>query len=902
MSLVTIGTSLISPTDVVFIYYDDVTFEASSAVYATSSLPYPTGGWPTYEEGQTLTAVCNGTTKYEYSFTTFSPYYEVEIESNSYYCEFNPPVCDLTFPNPAVTTDETSEGANDGTATVFATGTGGFVTYYLDGYGTSGGYFLDLAPGDYTVTAEDAKGCTATISFTINPFIVPSGTRYKYRLKFTTVLTGIEYELKFLDQKNFYDEEIYPLDLTGTDSPLMPKTTNSNEDKTEVICPSSLRINLLYDGETFSITEFALAAERDWKIELYRNGELDWQGWLLPDEIQDLYADPQYPIQLIATDGLLSLKGATFSDLSIYNTYSDGIRTYSPIFGIRKWVYLLRICLEQLGYDYGETTLVSSLTYQSYNANQWLNYSTWADVFYDENDNPVSVYDALVILLGSLHLQIFQHKGKFQIRDINDLYYRNSGILATQFSQSVIKFNKAFTTVTTGVAPDNSVVGYNKINRPINPQQTLNYDKAYNRLEAKIDFSLLSLLYENPSFEINSVVGELPEGFQDLHGGISQKGLIDTDAYDGKWSLQVGWNTSLTYPESIDHFFETEAPFYSVDQPNKSAKVSFMWKPSPDNFDFIDGMWGVTFSFAIVFIDGTSGNGYFLKTPDFKPYNILQWSDGSDTTDFNSVTENTWQGLDGGYTFDYWDGDAVAIKGFPTTDYTGWQSFSIDTGAFPESGIGKLLLRFYGAAFIPFQPLQTVPIPFTGKGNFFFYTNNVGYYRIDNLNITLSDAVNPYNRQIGESHVIKNVTEYAKAEKKQVDLKLFTYPNNKRIAGNFMYGDVYDTASLSNEWLFRLSPDLTPARLPTNVLKRIARNYQRPMFKWQGDILSDVINYNMIFTIEGLDGRMFIPFTIEMDLRNSVGNIVLIEIDDTATQDGYTYSPLFEKSARNNLT
>ncbi len=130
---------------------------------------------------------------------------------------------------------------------------------------------------------------------------------------------------------------------------------------------------------------------------------------------------------------------------------------------------------------------------------------------------------------------------------------------------------------------------------------------------------------------------------------------------------------------------------------------------------------------------------------------------------------------------------------------------------------------------------------------------------------------------------------------------MFTYPKNKRVSGNVSYGDDYLTSLITNEWYFQLSVEQKPDRLPANVTKRFAKNYQRPMYKWQGDFFGDGINFYMVFTITGI-ARVFVPFTIEHDIRNSQGNMVLIETDDTQMQSIYLYTPVYEKSARNNLS
>jgi hypothetical protein len=69
----------------------------------------------------------------------------------------------------ATATGETASGANDGTAT--ANPSGGTPAYtYLWSTGETTATIINLAPGNYTVTATDANGCTAVQVITVNSF------------------------------------------------------------------------------------------------------------------------------------------------------------------------------------------------------------------------------------------------------------------------------------------------------------------------------------------------------------------------------------------------------------------------------------------------------------------------------------------------------------------------------------------------------------------------------------------------------------------------------------------------------------------------------------------------------------------------------------------------------------
>lgn len=1008
MPLVVLGTIRTDPDTIINVGYDNESYIADFRVFldrfsvAPETLDSPIG------------VACNGTTKVTYNFIPQEPYSEATYEFNSPYCGYTPTICDIVFPNNPVTSDETQVGANDGTVQVYATSSAaGAISYDLNGDVNTIGYFSGLEAGNYTIIATDSKGCKTTIGFTI--YAADNNlTSYKYRLAFKSVLGGVDYELRFLDQKKKYDPLLYPKDLIGYDpDTIRYKKANNEEDKTSAFAFSSLYINVLNNG-IFTIDEFVKAAERDWKIELYKKTNsplpqstfiytlteqisgfidgnvqlkqdgvvidtlnsndtksanftpnktysieayvesnpiganakirmtiysgstliydkqvvatagasmvksglvqsknytiqvttlsttdsvtevdiddnsdpfllLEWQGWLIPDEIQDLYADPEYPVQLVATDGLASLKGTYFGDLSLSYIDANGIKKLSQMFGLRKIRYLLKICLQQLGYDYGSTTILSSLRYKDYNENGWLNYATWVDIFYDENGISDDVFEVLEKILKSLKLQIFQHKGSFVLWDLNDAYYRNNTTIgvSSKFFESLILFDNQFNVITQAEPPKNDIVGYTQRIQPINPPQNWTFDKAYNRIEANVDFNLLSLLYKNPSFELNAIQGQTPSDLQAIdvsayYDYAPQDDTANGGAFLGDWQMRVTGKTTYRYssgaPNAIyfqdppGFLFSLGSPRWVhtfpnlvIDQPNKKINISFMWRPILLQDQYIPAP-----RIGIFFTDSTSGK---------------LWAYGGGNQGYNGTG---WFEADFEYPF-------ILCSNITTVDdfdFLAWNQFNISTDKLPESGLGAVDIGIGN---------MTMPLKIVSP---FEVDTTIDY---DQFIITQSDANNVYNFQKGEKHVVQNVTEYAKAEKKEVELSLFNYPPNKRVGGNLVYGDNYETTQLSNEWYFYLSSEQQPNRLPANVIKRIAKNYQRPMYKWEGEIMADEVDFYCVYSIIGANG-VFVPFSIEMDLRNSVGKIVLIEIEDTPTQSSYNYLPIYEKSARNNVS
>lgn len=827
---------------------------ADPTLITSKQLTYTPGQdlYPDYTDGDNVgTPTCQGTTLTGYTFSSTTPFANYYQIFNSPYCGYIPTACDLSFSSISHT-NETNTGTNDGTASIFFTSSHLPILYQLLGSGQSNntGYFTGLTPGTYEAYISDNLGCLIQDNFiTILPFDTTK-TRFKYRLAFTSVKTNINWEVRFLYQKSQFDPLLYPKDLTGTDSPVKKKTVNTNEDKTDAFAPTSVDFNI-YVNEVFEVSEFSNAQERDWKIEIYANSNLDFQGWLLPDELQDFYSDPNYGITMTATDGLLSLKGSTFGDQSLFYTDAFGQKHLYELFGLKKWLYLVEICLNQLGYDCGLCTILSSLCYQ--NTSNWANYSTWADLFYDANGTPKDTYSALEILLKGMKLQIFQRNGSFVLWDTNDVYWRN----ITDISPYC--FSTDFVTISSGTIPENKPIGANTSTKPINPIQSLNYDKSFSQMEADVSFSLLSLLYPNPSFEFNSIQGHLPDGYE-MNGSIDAFVNYDPQdplnpnigAYSGDWELtsQLIYSGGYNFTNYI-----RPNPKWIIDQTNMKVNFSYYWRAH-----YLGAGYENSLPITLLVFYGASGTNYSWYIP---ASGIPAWTTGSEPYSH------------------------TASPNVHITDYNAWNNFSVTTDALPEAS-GQLEVRIGAPSFY-----------FAGS-----FPPNGTFFRvdIDAMQITLSDASNPYNFQKGENHIVTNITTFAKSEKKTIDLSLFTFPDNKRVSGNVSLGSDYATSSITNEWSFKLSVEQAPDRLPANIIRRFAKTYQRPMYKYQGDFLSDVANYYAVWILSGHENRVFIAFTIEIDLRNSTGNIVLIEIDDTQMQSSYSYLPIYEKSARNNLS
>lgn len=827
-----------------------------------------------------ISNVCQSgtTTLYSYFSITLYPYARAVVTLNSPYCGFVPIPCDIAIKS-LVTTPESSSN-DDATVTIFATTSNGEITYgiYEPPYGelttNTTGIFTGLIPGNYTAVVSDERLCVATQIFVIEPFDTTK-TNFKYRLAFTDITGTISWELRLLDMLHVYDDLLYPIDVTGsTGSPVIKTTANQSEDKTEPIIPTILDIKLLFTGLDFTISELTDVPEQAWGVQLYKNGEIDFQGWLLPDQTQDYYMDAPYEVSFQASDGLPSLKGKVFGNGSGGQGYSNfQIQQY----GLTTWGSLVKQCLDQLGYDYGETVIISSLTFNNaYNSELWLEISTWSDILYDSSAVAMDTYSALSLLLSSMKLSIFQHGGRFFLVNYNDLSYINNSLRIASYEASFYQLSHDFESVIfTSFSVEKPIiqpVGHEWSNQPINPPQSLTYDKQYN-IEVDISFATLALLFTNPSFEIGAVQGVKPSvlsvgpSYTDLQLFYNYDPVIDgvvgSGAYDGDWELALRSFVVLPIATAVFDFGTFITPFI-VDQPNKLMNVSVQFRP------YVVGTINTCPAIGMVFT-GVSGEIYI--------FNVLT----------NNWDQKPTQNLTS-YTFtDYKNMTSNKIR---TTDFIAWQNFTIKSTAFPEiSGTCNIVIFAFS-----YYIANGVSIP-TGVSN--LDPIKIDY---DLLELTIQDSQPVSTLQTGESHYETGITLFPAAELKTVTQGLFTYPNNKRGAGNVFNINDYTTGQVANLWNFATHNADRLDRLPGTISRAIARNYGRQMYIFEGDVSGMQMQFYSMFVLKHYESKILAPFSVALDCRNNKAHIIIVEVDDSDAQFIYTYTAIYANNARQNTT
>lgn len=124
----------------------------------------------------------------------------------------------------------------------------------------------------------------------------------------------IKYKLSFVsDRDNDYELHILQKNYGG--QPIVKKLgvapTLSIEEGDGNIKGSSLSFSIQADVEG-ELRGLYTTDNKEFKVLLYRNSSLYWQGYLLPELYSEQYIDAPYDVSVTATDGLATLKAITY--------------------------------------------------------------------------------------------------------------------------------------------------------------------------------------------------------------------------------------------------------------------------------------------------------------------------------------------------------------------------------------------------------------------------------------------------------------------------------------------------------------------------------------------------------------------------------------------------------------
>lgn len=288
------------------IYFDPDT-EVFSVSFSGTGGAVEQGGVSTSQRGRPVNSdlpnqLVNsaGTIRYYFKSKNSTPFAYVSIEQ-----EIVP--CDIDLDSSS--TDETADDANDGTITLSATSQYTGIEYSINGTDWfSSGLFTGLAPGLYTGSARDSNECIATAFLEIKAYVDPD-TNVKYRVDYRD---NFDNPCRIDVLQPGYEGPIIPLRGVGKSACII--TRDCGDDPYETIVNSKAEISV-YQEENLpiDILELQNGQDREFKVNFYISGNIEFTGFIIPDGIQQYFKAAPFELNFTATDGLKLLSDIPYS-------------------------------------------------------------------------------------------------------------------------------------------------------------------------------------------------------------------------------------------------------------------------------------------------------------------------------------------------------------------------------------------------------------------------------------------------------------------------------------------------------------------------------------------------------------------------------------------------------------
>lgn len=331
-----------------------------------------------------------------------------------------------------------------------------------------------------------------------------------YGLKYTSEFNshlGHNYIVKIL-QKD-YASSITELVMGGE-----PVVINFNgvEEKFDVIRGSECVLQF-YCNYDYQFSEIVTADKNEFKIEVYKNGNIYWSGFV----IQDNYNEPFQPLPYLTTiraiDGLGDLKQYEFKD------YANKL-----ILNRMTQIEVVLACLSKLK---NATQLVTSIDiYESRIDKNNLNNEALNRVFvnpvlYFKGDDKVSnCADVIKSILELYNAFIYYKEGKYYIERLN--YKLSDSIVTRTYNISFDSFSSTVNTNSTSYILGQ--IGQNQSLKLINNDGNLTYTTPYKFVEVENDINYPKEVVINSQFQNWDTSNTTPANWQNNGLSISITG------------------------------------------------------------------------------------------------------------------------------------------------------------------------------------------------------------------------------------------------------------------------------------------------------------------------------------------------------------------------------------------
>lgn len=207
--------------------------------------------------------------------------------------------------------------------------------------------------------------------------------------------------------------------------PLVIERSQTSDNKYTPVIGSKATITYCYDGSpTCPHPETFINIEEDtWMVIVYKNGAVNWKGFIKPDNSSYPWLYPSYEYTMNATDYISFMKGKPINlDDNILFLYG--------------WVtvgdFINRTVFNTVGYQDAVVKLLANIKPNALGADQSIANGLYVhtDAFYDFEKGPLFVFDCLVKFVQSLGARFFYSAGAYWIQRIADLDQNVYNLLA----------------------------------------------------------------------------------------------------------------------------------------------------------------------------------------------------------------------------------------------------------------------------------------------------------------------------------------------------------------------------------------------------------------------------------------------------------------------------------------
>ena len=247
-----------------------------------------------------------------------------------------------------------------------------------------------------------------------------------------------------IQQKGYVGATTYP-DSLGNPVSINYREGSSSDAKYDVIKGSECNVTLV-SSTSFEFLDLFEGEEDEFRLQYYRDSTLIWQGFSKNEGYSEAYQDVPYEISLTFIDGLGTLKDKQYLDSNgeIFRGIKSELNIVSTCLLSTLHQLPIWVSIDIFENDYDQTDADTPLI-QSY-----LN----TDLFIKE-DKVDSCYEVLEKILISYGAQLYQQKGAWHIRCIDDIQNAYTQTKYTAYGQydSNATYNPAATTTSATADP-----------------------------------------------------------------------------------------------------------------------------------------------------------------------------------------------------------------------------------------------------------------------------------------------------------------------------------------------------------------------------------------------------------------------------------------------------------------